>query len=82
MADNVRHMDSSWHLDYFRRTPLHLAVLFQQVTLVTQLLSHGADPNAQDFNGATLLHMAAGMGLQECANALLQSDSITTIRDR
>jgi ankyrin repeat protein len=69
--------------DYFGRTPLHLAVLFKQVALVAELLLQGADPNAQDFNGATPLHIAAGMGLQECANALLESNSIiTTIPDR
>jgi ankyrin repeat protein len=57
--------------DHFGCTPLHLAVLFDQVTLVAQLLSHGADLNTQDFNSITPLYIATGMGLQECANNLL-----------
>ncbi|XP_077192772.1 B-cell lymphoma 3 protein [Paroedura picta] len=45
-----------------RQTPLHLAVITGQPTLVKLLLSHGASPMVLDRNGQTALHLACEHG--------------------
>lgn len=56
--------------DAHRRTPLHLAVLNEDVNLVKQLLDHDADVNLVDDVGSNPLHRAAenGIILWDCQN--------------
>jgi ankyrin repeat protein len=39
-------------------TPLHGAIVFDQVEMATWLLAHGADPSAKDYEGKTPLEAA------------------------
>lgn len=43
----------------FRQTPLAMAAREGKAEACAALLRHGADPNARDSNGATVLHVAA-----------------------
>ncbi|XP_053124853.1 B-cell lymphoma 3 protein isoform X2 [Hemicordylus capensis] len=61
-------------LDIFnnlRQTPLHLAVITAQQSLVKLLLSHGASPMVLDRNGQTALHLACEHGSLHCLQELL-----------
>ncbi|CAN9382993.1 unnamed protein product [Alternaria alternata] len=44
-------------------TPLHLAALIGEISIVQVLLEHGADPNALSVNGESPLHIALRGGL-------------------
>ncbi|XP_039208157.1 B-cell lymphoma 3 protein isoform X1 [Crotalus tigris] len=62
-------------LDIFnnlRQTPLHLAVIIAQPSLVKLLLSHGASPMVLDRNGQTALHLACEHGSLRCLRELLE----------
>ncbi|XP_033014243.1 B-cell lymphoma 3 protein [Lacerta agilis] len=54
-----------------RQTPLHLAVITAQPTLVKLLLSHGASPMVLDRNGQTALHLACEHDSIHCLQELL-----------
>ncbi|KAJ7303983.1 hypothetical protein JRQ81_011499 [Phrynocephalus forsythii] len=54
-----------------RQTPLHLAVITDQPTLVKLLLSHGALPMVLDRNGQTALHLACEHSTLHCLQELL-----------
>ncbi|XP_062996328.1 B-cell lymphoma 3 protein [Elgaria multicarinata webbii] len=61
-------------LDIFnnlRQTPLHLAVITAQPTLVKLLMSHGASPMVLDRNGQTALHLASEHASLHCLQELL-----------
>ncbi|KAJ6663521.1 hypothetical protein lerEdw1_009600 [Lerista edwardsae] len=76
----ARHLAVLFHqgqrdLDIFnnlRQTPLHLAVITAQPTLVKMLLSHGASPMVLDRNGQTALHLACEHGSLHCLRELLE----------
>ena len=46
-------------LDYYRRTPLHLAALGGHEEVVKELLDYGVDTSAANYKGQTALHLAA-----------------------
>ncbi|KAL4657666.1 B-cell lymphoma 3 protein [Arapaima gigas] len=54
------------------QTPLHLAVITHQVTLVHMLLEAGADPGALDRNGQTAAHLCCEHGLRTCLELILK----------
>lgn len=76
----ARHLAALFHqgqrdLDIFnnlRQTPLHLAVITAQPTLVKLLLSHGSSPMVLDRNGQTALHLACEHGSLHCLRELLE----------
>lgn len=47
--------DLNLRIDHLGRTMLHVAVFIGDITKVTLLLQHGANPNIQDFNKCTPL---------------------------
>jgi ankyrin repeat protein len=51
-------------------TPLHGAVLFNQVHMVAWLLEHGAHQHVQDYNNKTPLQLAVENGKHEIAGLL------------
>ncbi|XP_061453861.1 B-cell lymphoma 3 protein [Rhineura floridana] len=57
-----------------RQTPLHLAVITAQPTLVKLLLCHGASPMVLDRNGQTALHLACEHGSLHCLQELLDGN--------
>uniref|UniRef100_A0A8C7Y3D8 BCL3 transcription coactivator n=1 Tax=Oryzias sinensis TaxID=183150 RepID=A0A8C7Y3D8_9TELE len=58
-----------------RQTPLHLAVITKQATLVDALLGAGADPSALDRHGQTALHLCCEYDQRDCLSALLSRSS-------
>jgi NF-kappa-B inhibitor alpha len=52
------------------QTPLHVAVLTKQPSLVRHLVAMGAALDARDRNGNTPLHLACREGLLECVKSL------------
>lgn len=54
-----------------RQTPLHIAVVTGNHSIVALLQSHGLSPCAPDRHGNTAVHLAAKCGTKECLNSLL-----------
>lgn len=53
-------------------SPLHLSVMFAKPELVELLLTQGAEPNLQSFNGDTAMH-AATWNCPNCINSLARA---------
>uniref|UniRef100_A0A8C6Y1Q3 B-cell lymphoma 3 protein n=1 Tax=Naja naja TaxID=35670 RepID=A0A8C6Y1Q3_NAJNA len=67
-------------LDIFnnlRQTPLHLAVIIAQPSLVKLLLSHGASPMVLDRHGQSALHLACEHSSLRCLQELLKGNLVT-----
>ncbi|XP_077453890.1 B-cell lymphoma 3 protein homolog [Stigmatopora argus] len=64
-----------------RQTPLHLAVITQQVSMVEALLRAGSDPSVLDRNGQTALHLCCEYNHPECLHAVLLSPSSAVCLD-
>ncbi|XP_042524058.1 ankyrin repeat domain-containing protein 27 isoform X2 [Dipodomys spectabilis] len=62
-------------------TPLHMAALCGQASLVDLLVSKGAAVNATDYHGATPLHLACQKGYQSVTLLLLHYKASTDIQD-
>lgn len=54
------------------QTPLHLAVITHQPSLVKALLDAGADPGALDRHGQTALHLCCEHGEANCLDVILR----------
>ena len=63
------------------QTPLHWAVLNDQLPLTSFWLQAGASSAATNFAGQTPLHIAATKGLTEQVKLLLVANAPTDIRD-
>jgi ankyrin repeat protein len=63
------------------QTPLHWAVLYDQLPLTSFWLQAGASPAATNAAGQTPLHIAATKGLTEQVTLLLADHAPTDIRD-
>ena len=63
------------------QTPLHWAVLYDQLPLTSFWLQAGASPAATNSAGQTPLHIAVTKGLTEQAKLLLAAHAPTDIRD-
>nr|XP_057910126.1 B-cell lymphoma 3 protein [Doryrhamphus excisus] len=61
-----------------RQTPLHLALITQQVVMVDALLRAGADPSALDRNGQTALHLCCEYNHRDCLSLVLSLPSSST----
>lgn len=64
------------------RTALHLAATRGLAEITKVLLSHKADPNAQDAAGNTPLHMAAVCGSTAVTRVLLEAGASRTLRNK
>ncbi|CAF0798799.1 unnamed protein product, partial [Didymodactylos carnosus] len=60
-------------VDYKQRTPLHECADNSNGSLAKYLIRHGADENAKDSRGNTLLHLACEKGNHELVRTLLKS---------
>ncbi|XP_077430657.1 B-cell lymphoma 3 protein isoform X2 [Vanacampus margaritifer] len=58
-----------------RQTPLHLAVITQQASMVEALLRAGSDPSALDRNGQTALHLCCEYDHPACLSVVLSLPS-------
>jgi ankyrin repeat protein len=67
------------NVDLDSNTPLHLATLNKQVTIVRLLLSQGSDPKALNSIGWTSISCAAKSGDFESLIAILESSSSVDI---
>lgn len=59
---------------------LFLAIDNEEVKKARSLLSHGADPNATDRNGATALIHAVGTGNESLVRLLLERGALATVK--
>ncbi|XP_078218232.1 ankyrin repeat domain-containing protein 27 isoform X11 [Callithrix jacchus] len=62
-------------------TPLHVAALCGQASLIDLLVSKGAVVNATDYHGATPLHLACQKGYQSVTLLLLHYKASTEVQD-
>ena len=62
-------------------TPLHLAVIRENLEGIKLLLSSGADPDALMVEDITPLHSAAAMGWPDGINALVDAGASMNARD-
>ncbi|XP_059130811.1 ankyrin repeat domain-containing protein 27 isoform X1 [Peromyscus eremicus] len=63
------------------QTPLHVAALCGQASLIDFLVSKGAMVNATDYHGATPLHLACQKGFQSVTLLLLHYKASTEVQD-
>uniref|UniRef100_A0A093Y5B8 Ankyrin-3 n=1 Tax=Talaromyces marneffei PM1 TaxID=1077442 RepID=A0A093Y5B8_TALMA len=68
------------HTDHFNRTPVFHSVA-EHGKFLSELLSHGADVNAQDFDGKTALVRACMLNTSPCVEALLEAKAKTAVVD-
>ncbi|XP_062966296.1 ankyrin repeat domain-containing protein 27 isoform X2 [Cynocephalus volans] len=62
-------------------TPLHVAALCGQASLIDLLVSKGAAVNATDYHGSTPLHLACQKGYQSVTLLLLHYKASTEVQD-
>ncbi|XP_019510022.1 PREDICTED: ankyrin repeat domain-containing protein 27 [Hipposideros armiger] len=62
-------------------TPLHVAALCGQASLIDLLVSRGAVVNATDYHGSTPLHLACQKGYQSVTLLLLHYKASTDVQD-
>jgi ankyrin repeat protein len=67
--------------DKFGETPLHMAVIRSQTTIVEMLLEAGADPSVQNDDQITPLHLAVLGNNTALIMSLLRSSHATCIRN-
>lgn len=63
------------------QTPLHVAALCGQASLIDFLVSRGAVVNATDYHGSTPLHLACQKGFQSVTLLLLHYKASTEVQD-
>ncbi|KAL6090111.1 hypothetical protein STEG23_003463 [Scotinomys teguina] len=63
------------------QTPLHVAALCGQASLIDVLVSKGAIVNATDYHGSTPLHLACQKGFQSVTLLLLHYKASTEVQD-
>ncbi|MBO9494017.1 ankyrin repeat domain-containing protein [Thalassotalea sp. G20_0] len=66
-------------LTHVKEYPLAVAIKYQNTDLIQTLVNHGADVNARDDDGETVLHLAARNGNAESVRALLDIDPFLAI---
>ena len=54
------------------QTPLHLATITKNVTIMKLLLEAGASPNTPDRNGNTCCHLAVKKNAIKCLQAIVE----------
>lgn len=62
-------------------TPLHIAVLYDQIVIVDFLLDHSTDINVADSDGLTPLHYACVKGHQNILLLMLHANADPTVTD-
>uniref|UniRef100_A0A8D2L4N5 Ankyrin repeat domain 27 n=1 Tax=Varanus komodoensis TaxID=61221 RepID=A0A8D2L4N5_VARKO len=62
-------------------TPLHIAAICGQASLIDLLVSKGAVVNAMDYHGSTPLHLACQKGYQNVTLLLLHYKASTEVQD-
>ncbi|XP_071612877.1 ankyrin repeat domain-containing protein 27 isoform X3 [Heliangelus exortis] len=62
-------------------TPLHIAAICGQTSLVDLLVAKGAIVNATDYHGSTALHLACQKGYQNVTLLLLHYKASTDVQD-
>ncbi|XP_034973132.2 ankyrin repeat domain-containing protein 27 isoform X3 [Zootoca vivipara] len=62
-------------------TPLHIAAICGQASLIDLLVSKGAIVNATDYHGSTPLHLACQKGYQNVTLLLLHYKASTEVQD-
>ncbi|KAK3600928.1 hypothetical protein CHS0354_004135 [Potamilus streckersoni] len=69
LAPNVECLN---RVNRLRQTPMHLAILTNQLEIAEALVIRGADLSSQDFRGNTPLHLACRDGKLDAVRALLK----------
>ena len=81
MAGKVPKRKARAGVDEYGRTPLHYAANEGNQALCSQLLTAGADPDAQDDNGWTPLHFAAQANSATVTEALIEAGANVELQD-
>jgi ankyrin repeat protein len=81
MAGKIPKRNARPGVDEYGRTPLHYAANDANADLCSQLLSAGADPNAQDDNGWTPLHFAAQAKSEGITRILIRAGANVALQD-
>ncbi|GFN89059.1 nuclear factor NF-kappa-b p105 subunit [Plakobranchus ocellatus] len=69
LQDSKLHINA---LNHMRQTPLHIATIMDQPTIVETLLHAGADPSIADRHGNTAAHLAVANGAHRCLASLVK----------
>ncbi|XP_055902167.1 nuclear factor NF-kappa-B p110 subunit-like [Eupeodes corollae] len=62
-----------------RQTPLHVACLLDQSVYIRPLIGNNCDPNVQDIDGNTALHIAVRDNLLQCIEGLTSNITSTKL---
>lgn len=65
-----------------KQSPLHMAVLSEDLNVIYALLAQGANPNEMDLEGKTTLHLAAEKGNSRIASLLVQRGAEIKVKDK
>ena len=80
MLDEGMPVDS---VDWFGRTALQRAAVFNHTDVIHELLQRGADVNKRDrYDGRTALHYSAKYNSTDAIRLLLRNGASTTIKDK
>ena len=69
-------------IGYRERTPLHIAILSNNIELIQLLIKEGADPNTRNRNRKFPLHLAIDIGSLEIIQILMDAGAKWDIKDK
>jgi hypothetical protein len=82
----IRNPRVRWRLEeregFWKSTPLYIAVRHKQTAVVKFLVDRGAEVNAQDPRGWTVLHQAVNQKNEELVRLLLDCGANADVKDR
>ncbi|KAI0101465.1 ankyrin [Hypoxylon sp. NC0597] len=81
VATLTQSSESINRLDSLGRTPLHWAIILDNVEAIRQLVAHGANPDTRDHRGITPLMVATWQARYDCIRGLIDAGCDVNITD-